>query len=263
VVGHQPQLSRLSERFVRRRLSWARRAVPISSSEVVCLRLERTGWRPGHKQWRGRLVWTLAADDRAALEQIAGKVRGKMESAKLLSAVITLVLTALLAVLLDPRRWEALAGTGGDPVRASLRGWSYSGQAAAQVAFGMLLAALALYLLTMYAYDRLLMPTRFWAERRRERARWSDVARPWRWRPRTAWLPRRPPSSSAWVVYRNMQRIWFCLFTPANVLVALALVVLASALLRVQGATWISVAAVLVVVAAWRWWFRPVLGSED
>jgi hypothetical protein len=68
--------------------------------------------------------------------------------------------------------------------------------------------------------------------------RWIEVKgmfRRWLWRTRDAWLPRRPPSSAAWVVYRNMQRTWFCLFTPADVLVALALLILAGALLRLQG----------------------------
>jgi hypothetical protein len=91
----------------------------------------------------------------------------------------------------------------------------------------------------------------------------KGIFRRWLWRIRDAWLPRRPPSSAAWVVYRNMQRIWFCLFTPANVLVALALLVLAGALLRLQGGTWLWVAAFFIFVAGWWWWFRPVLGSED
>jgi hypothetical protein len=262
VVGHQPQLGWLSAQFIRRKLGWTTRAVPVASSEIVCLRLKKTRWK---KRWRGQLAWTLAPDDREALKEVADKVKGKMESAKLLSAVITLVLTALLGVLLDANRWNALKGTKVNPVGASLGGWSYNGQDAARITFVMLLAALALYLLTMYSYDRLLMPTRFWAEGRSERASWMDVFRPLRWPARTAWLPRRPPSSAAWVVFRNMQRIWFCLFTPANFLVALALAVLASALLRVRvrGWGWMVVAAVLVIVSGWWLWFRPVLGSED
>ena len=62
-------------------------------------------------------------------------------------------------MLLDTSKWRGL----GSP-KASIAGRSYNGQAAIQVAFVLLLSALALYLLTMYSYDRLLMPTRFWAE---------------------------------------------------------------------------------------------------
>ena len=52
--------------------------------------------------------------------------------------------------------WDDLAS----PV-VTLAGFSYNGQAAIKVAFVLLLAAVALYLLTMYYYDRLLMPPRF------------------------------------------------------------------------------------------------------
>jgi hypothetical protein len=118
----------------------------------------------------------------------------------------------------------------------------------------LLLAAVALYLMTMYAYDRLLMPTRFWAElppRRGDRRRGRN------------WLPRRPPSSSAWVVYRNMMRTWYTLFTPATALVALALGILGAALLRldVGDLRWAVLAGTALAVI--RWFFRPVLGSED
>jgi hypothetical protein len=129
---------------------------------------------------------------------VTDKVKSKMESAKLLSAVITLALTALLGVLLDANRWERLA-----QARASLGGLPYSGQTAVQVGFVLMLAALALYLLTMYAYDGILMPTRFWAERpgRDQDAGDGSSSQSQRRRlvPRRAssWLPRRPPSSAA------------------------------------------------------------------
>jgi hypothetical protein len=262
VVGHQPQMGCLSSHLSGHRPGWRNRAVPLAASEVVCLRLEKT--RDG--LWRGPLCWTLVPDDRNALDAVSDKVKGKMESAKLLSAVITLALTALLGVLLDTNRWTGL----GTP-KASLAGLSYSGQAAIQVAFVLLLTALALYLLTMYSYDRLLMPPRFWAkgpDRRRDAQATPSKRRQVRERlvnrrVQGSWLPRRPPSSSAWVVFRNMQRIWFWLFTPANILVGLALAILAAALLRLQGWTWLPVALFALVTGAWGWWFRPVLGSED
>jgi hypothetical protein len=273
IVGHQPQMGWLSSYLVGRRWGLQGGAVPLAGSEVVCLRL-----RKKNSCWRGPLCWTLVPDDREALEAVSDKIKGKMESAKLLSAVITLVLSALLGVLLDASRWADLASP-----QASLLGWTYSGQAAVQFAFVLLLGALALYLLTMYSYDRLLMPTRFWAEgpdrrrgassgggssggagpdarqgRRLQKTRWLGERRT-----SGAWLSRRPPSSSAWVAFRNMQRTWFWLFTPANILVGSALAILAAALLRVQDELWLPVAVFAVVLAAWGWWFRPVLGSED
>jgi hypothetical protein len=65
------------------------------------------------------------------------------------------------------------------------------------------------------------------------------------------------------VVFRNMQRIWFWLFTPANVLVGLAFAIFGSALLRVHGCAWLPVVVSALAIGAWSWWFRPVLGSED
>jgi hypothetical protein len=263
VVGHQPQMGWLSCYLsAERRSGWRSGAIPLAPSEVACVRLRR-----GRDGWRGSLAWTLVPDDKDALKDVVDKVKGKMESAKLLSAVITLALTALLGVLLDSSRWAGLGAQ-----RASLAGLSYSGKAAIQIAFVLLLSALALYLLTMYSYDRLLMPTRFWAEgpdREGEETGPDVSSRPSvvRWlvrrRTRGPWLPRRPPSSSAWVVLRNMQRIWFWMFTPANVLVALALAILAAALLRLHGWVWVPVALFAIVVTVWAWWFRPVLGSED
>lgn len=258
VVGHQPQMGWISGYLsADRRLGGGNGAVPFSPSEVVCLRL-----KPTRQGWRGSLAWTLTPDDSKALAAVSDKVKGKMESAKLLSAVITLALTALLGALLDTTRWARL----GEP-RAALAGLSYSGRGAIQLAFVLLLTALALYLLTMYSYDSLLMPPRFWAEGPQrgpeESSRWPFVDRVVRRRTRGAWLPRRPPSSSAWVVFRNMQRTWNWLFTPANVLVALAFVVLAGALLRLEGWIWLPVVLFALVVVAWAWWFRPVLGSED
>jgi hypothetical protein len=99
-------------------------------------------------------------------------------------------------------------------------GYDFSGRLAVQIGFALLLAALALYLMTMYAYDRLLMPIRFWGEGSRRRRR--------------AWLPARPPSSAAWVLYRNMMRIWYMIFTPATVLVGMAFTLLAITLLRLE-----------------------------
>jgi hypothetical protein len=278
-VGHQPQMGWLSCYLLEGHWPrWRSAAVPLSSSEVVCLRLrmtktKQTDTKETDTKWRGRLLWTLAPDDRKALDAVTEKVRGKMESAKLLSAVITLVLTALLGVLLDKSRWAGLAD-----MKASLWGLSYNGQIATQCAFTLLLSALAFYLLTMYAYDRLLMPPRFWAEgpdRTRDSSTTNATGhintvshlrllqRVARRRREGSWLPRRPPSSSAWVVYRNMQRIWFWLFTPANILVGLALAIIAAPLLRLGGWTLAFVALFALVTAAWVWWFRPVLGSED
>jgi hypothetical protein len=250
VVGHMPQLGWLAYSLTRGSggrwwKPWERAALPLASGEVACLAVTERGNR-----WSGHLRWAITPTDDDALKSLHEKIKGKMESAKQLAAVITLLLGGLLAVLLDTKKWPGLGRVKtGFPAP-----FDYSGQGAVQATFGLLLAALALYLMTMYAYDRLLMPTRFWAEL---------PPRP-SGRPRGgSWLPRRPPSSSAWVVYRNMMRTWYTLFTAATALVAVALAVLGAALLRLDTSdlAW-AVPAVAALIAI-RWLFRPVLGSED
>lgn len=288
IIGHNPQLGWLSNRLHSTTVPakwqpwrrWLLAGVPVRSSEVVCIAVRPTGQRSGYqapaeqpagarrptqdtkpasdtenarlpRAWNGYLAWQIVPDDKEAYDDVREKIRSKMETAKLLSAVITLVLTALLAVLLDASKWGALNKAGTELL--GIHALRYGGQAAAKVAFVLLLAALGLFMATMYAYDRLLMPSRFWVERPQLNGR----------DPHGTWLPHRPPGSSAWVIFRNMQRVWFALFTPATLLVAAALVVLALPLLRLGliGQLFLTGAAVAYVELVH--WFRPVLGSED
>jgi hypothetical protein len=50
-----------------------------------------------------------------------------------------------------------------------------------------------------------------------------------------------------------MQLTSFWLFTPANVLLSVALAVLAGSLLRVQGAVWQPVAVLAIGLVLWTW----------
>jgi hypothetical protein len=185
------------------------------------------------------VLWTIAPDDRKAADQVRDKIRSKIETAKLLSGVITFALGALLAVLLDPAKWKTVAAPG-----------------VLQLAAGLLLAALVLFLATMYAYDRLLMPDRFWGEQRPRP--YAPIQR------RGNWLVERPPSSTAWVLYVNMMRVWRDLFTPATACVVTALTLLSAVVLHLG---WIPMVAIVVpaaaILALLVYWFRPILGSED
>jgi hypothetical protein len=102
----------------------------------------------------------------------------------------------------------------------------------------------------MYAYDTLLMPERFWGERRPRRRR--------------RWLVDRPPSGSPWVLYLNMRRIWSGLFTIATLLAVAGIATLGYAALDPH--TWAQIGVLAgagVAVAALSYWFRPIIGSED
>ena len=181
-------------------------------------------------QKRSRIEWSIAPTDDKGTELLREKIRSKMGIAQLLGAFITLVLSG---VVLDPDRLNDLG-----------RGWAVSLSAV------LFLGAIALYAATMYAYDSLLMPSRFWAE---------SPATP-RAAPRTV---RRPPSSVNWILYENMLRLWNWLFTPATALVLVGLLLLSYAALQPPWALAMTTGAIAVVIAAYLRWYRPDIGSQD
>jgi hypothetical protein len=67
----------------------------------------------------------------------------------------------------------------------------------------------------------------------------------------------------AMTTFRALMRVWYTLFTPATLLVAAALIVLASALLRLPAMGYGLLALAVAGLGLWRFWFRPVLSSED
>jgi hypothetical protein len=126
---------------------------------------------------------------------------------------------------------------------------------------GLFLAAVSMYLLTMYAYDRLLMPKRFWAEDLPP----EDLGR------RPKWIVWRPPSSDSWILYQNMMRIWYCLFTPATYAVVIALLFLAYGVFSLNFSQlgvftclfWVGAVAAAVGFRLYYKQFGPKIGSRD
>jgi hypothetical protein len=237
LVGHQPQLSWIADKLLRAHRSLLRRQppVPIDRAGLVCVVLD------GGTHKRDRLAWAISFDDKEVAQEVREKIRLKMDTAKLLTGALTLGLTVIFGVLFDKEQFDGL----GD------RRW------AVQVSAALLLAAAALYFATMYAYDGLLMPDRFWGERRP-----SSSSR--RFNRSGSWLVERPPSSTAWVLYQNMMRVWRNLFTSASLLVGAAIALLGYGALRLR--PWQALAVgvpTLLIVGFWVWWSRPILGSED
>jgi phosphohistidine phosphatase SixA len=244
IVGHQPMLGWIAEAL-------SGEAHPIAHAELLCLCF---GDAPRKRRWwpwpDRRLVhrpaalrWVLTPADPTAkddsLAELKEKIRGKMEGAKLLGTFIAAVLGFVLGTLVDETKLEALD--------------SYH-WAALYGSVLMLLAAMWLYFASYYAYDRLLMPIRFWSEGG------SAGSTP-------NWLVMRPPSSAAWVLYQNMMRIWGNLFTPAMVLVFFGLVLLGLAVLRASLSAMV-VCAILAPVLSYLLMklyhvLGPKLGSED
>jgi broad specificity phosphatase PhoE len=234
VVGHQPQLSWIADQLLRTGRKPLSRPppVPIDRAGLVCVTLHDC-------RERAKLAWAISFDDKEAARLVREKIRLKMDTAKLLAGAVTLGLTVIFGVLFNTDQFDGLGA----------RRW------AVQVAGGLLLAAALLYFGTMYAYDSLLMPERFWGERKPSRKRLRRSG---------SWLVDRPPSSAAWILYQNMMRVWRNLFTSASLLVGAAISLLGYAALRIRLWQVFAIAVpVHLIVGLWAWWSRPVLGSED
>ena len=220
VIGHEPQLDWLQRAF-------CRHPIPLRHSEVVCILVRRRNW--------GRPVWVLSpSGDEKTLIELKQKIRSKMATAKLLGALISALLAFSLAALVEKERFARLV----DLKTVGMM----------KAAVGFLFAGMGLYLLAMYAYDRLLVPVRLWTH--------GKSGRP------PKWMVARPPSSATLVIYLNMMHIWDWLFTPATWAVVLGLLCLTGAVfgpqsLDLPGITLFGLLVVLVVFLCWKG--RPVL----
>jgi hypothetical protein len=177
------------------------------------------------------VLWVIEPTDEKTAEQLREKIASKMDVAKVFGGVVTLAVGIVLNLLADPKRVAAL------PHRP-----------AAYLAAAALATALVLYVSTLYAYDSLLMPTRFWATVVAKRRRRSSVVE-------------RPPSSANLVLQQNMINIWNRKFTVANFLVIAGFGLLAWGILKISP-WWVLGAAALACVVAF--FGRQVdLGTQD
>ena len=249
LVGHQPQLGWIVERI--------HEATPIARSEIVCIRLNEGYFRKFKIGKRSQHLWSIAPTDDKTMELLRDKIKSKMDTAKMLGTFIVFLLGIVLGILSDEGKLQFLTGYDAF-TRTFLGGLCDMGIAARNdfylytivVSVVSLFLAAVLYLITMYAYDRLLMPTRFWAESRKARS------------PR--WLPQRPPSSSLLVLQVNMMRIWKFLFTGANILVGLSLAGFSLVVMRADPLEYsVIVAFISLAIYLYYLWAKPRLGAED
>ena len=231
VFGHQPLLGWIAHELTGK-------ALPIARSEILCIAIEDKNLT---KPRRGYLRWAISPTDDEVIKDLKDKIKSKMDTAKLLGGFITAVLGFLLASLVDKNKMDYLAGY----------------EWALYVSAALFFAAVGLYLTTMYAYDRLLMPRRFWGATPPP----EDSAK------RPKWLVWRPPSSAAWVLYQNMMRVWSNLFTPATCAVVGGLLFLGYAVFKPEGMFIVLFLSILVtgLVGFWFYYrrFGPRIGSED
>lgn len=247
-IGHQPAIGWVAGALLGE-------AVPIVQSEILCVDL-RAKPRPV-------LRWCISPSDATALADLKEKIKSKMALANVLSGFLTAGIGVFLSLLADKNKIGVLG------VQTVV----------VFVAAAFLIFAVFLYLRTMFSYDALLMPVRFWAET----AAGSE---------NPSWIVARPPSGAPWILYQNMLRIWRKQFIPATILTASGLLYLWSAVLlatleishsedwhdtvraRVFGLVPTTVLLLLFFSLrgnkVGRWWSRksryrsgPWLGSED
>ena len=235
LVGNDPLIGWVASKLTGR-------DTPVARGELVCLVSEpraRTRWR---------LLWTLSDDGETEAEAIRAKIKSKMNTAGALGAVIVGLTTFLLQDSLkkEPTIWQWLA-------------------------FAALAMSAGLYFATLFLYDTMQMPPRFWSSRfpsrpQNDGRRHAISARLRHGHPSV----RRPPTSTARVLQASMVQVWTWIFTPATVLAGGGVACLA---LGASGDSnpvalhpWQVLAAVVVLAAVagtWVAWQRPNLGASD
>jgi phosphohistidine phosphatase SixA len=230
LVGHSPQMGWIAEYILRKPFS-------ISRGELVCIeisygKLDRLLMRDRWVKWT---IWSPPKEEKQELRKdLREKIDSKMKLAGILGGLIIGILTFLLKSLLD---------------KEFLTNLDILGQWIFFVAAIFFFLALGLYLGTIYAYDRLMMPTRFWSERARIKEQ--------------KWLVQRPPGSDLWILYQNMVRIWYRLFTPATWAVVFGLLILAYDAFRPNLVVALILVPVLGLFWLYLWSSRPSLGTDD
>jgi hypothetical protein len=243
VVGHLPMLSWLARRITGK-------AIPIQHSEVLCIELPRQPAlrraRRGLFSANGRFQWVLSPSDPEAITDLREKIKSKMDTAKALSVFIAAGFGFVLKAISD------LPANAPDH-----QFWGY------RVTALFFFLSIMLYLVSMYSYDSLLMPKRFWAD-----------ASPGALKRRPRWVVSRPPSPAHWLLYQNMINVWSRQFTPATVCFMLGLLSLAFSVLSPSDWIWPAVVCLTlgVMLVAFvingaplliKRLIGPWLGSED
>jgi phosphohistidine phosphatase SixA len=230
IVGHAPQINWIAEKILRDSL-------PLANAELACIAINDSWWDRFLRRDRW-LLWTIWDTTPEKTKELTAslyeKLYSKMKLAGVLGGLITGILVFLLKSLL---------------VSEYLSKLSYQVQTALFMSTVCFFIALGLYLGTIYAYDRLMMPVRYWGER----SEWKE----------RRWLVERPPGSATWVIYQNMVRIWNWLFTPATVAVFLGLLTLAYAAFQPDLLTSLIVLLILILSVLYYRNFRPALGTDD
>lgn len=228
IVGHDPQMSwllghllsseaKLPSFFTRLVMPWrpprANRSFSLLPGELVWLE------RKNSNKSESPSLSVFAPTDSDTTEELIDKIKSKMNTAKALGAFFTGLVTFAAAQALGAEYsqtlYEVLVGIG----------------------FATLLLAVGLYFLSLFRYDELLMPKRFWEAKPPNGNRDQGFVE-------------RPPGPDVWVLYQNMIRVWDSLFVPATLWAAIGVTMLVVGFLEPTGWWWIAPIAAAIALAA-------------
>lgn len=220
ICGHQPQLTWIANAWVRRSYT-----LPLRQSEAALIQLVP----------RAQTLWAISADNHESVLELKDKIKSKMDVAKFFAGFISL----LLAISFS--QFENLSiNTSRDQFSLIYAGVFF------------VLLSLGLCVATLFAYDRLLMPSLFWS---------GNHTRAGARQPR--WVVRRPPSAVHWVLYSNMVRAWKWLFVPAVLAFFIGLSAFLIAVLGLSLVTLGIVLLALLIPVFANIFLRPNLGFDD
>jgi hypothetical protein len=253
VVGHQPQLTQIARRLLKDKYLPIG-LLPLGNSEAACIEL---GDKP-------RLQWLLTVTpEETLLTDLKDKIKSKYDVAKFLLGAFVVNTGLILNAGLwgSPEKWNG----------APIAKW---------VAYFAILAALISLVFTaatLFSYDSLLMPSKFWSESSElddePRSRLKRFLRelPPKWSVST-WSVSRPPSSAHVILFYEMVHVWNVFFMPAVFFAFVAIGCLTLALVcRGESCLpsvgwWLFVILALVgglALLKYYWEKEPRLGSED
>ncbi len=260
VIGHQPHLTKIARELLKKgsRSGHALpgNSLPLDNSEVACIRL---GDKP-------RLLWLLTAKPKELLGELKDKIKSKYDVAKFFLGAFV-VNTGLI---LNAGIW----GNVGLGNQSHLTPTLLAG-----VGVIAALSSLAFTAATLFSYDSLMMPERFWSETNAlDDQQHGDARKP------PGWSVLRPPSQAHVILFYEMMHVWNCFFMPAIGLAFLALVSVIFALVlqdvsvspfddwlnssgiwRVLPIVFFLSSLLAFAIPAYLYWRKwgPRLGSED
>ena len=208
LVGHQPYLTEIARHLLEGNLPGD--SLPLDGSEAACLRID------GER----RLCWLITEKPKDLLTDLKDKIKSKYDVAKFFLGAFV-VNTGLI---LNAGVW----GPDGLLHKSPLIDKILAG-----IAIFATLVSLGLTAATLFSYDRLMMPERFWSGSSKpdDKHWWERLLTSLLGKTTSPakWSVSRPPSQAQVVLFYEMVHVWKTFFIPAvlSAFVAVGLLIVA------------------------------------